>query len=103
MTSPGEKKEGGRLRVTVRYEGRVQGVGFRFTALEVARDFDIAGFVQNEDGGSVLLVVEGREKVLCDYLAGIRGSAVGRFIAREQADWSLGTGEFSSFAVRRGY
>lgn len=41
------------------YEGRVQGVGFRYTACSVARGFAVAGYVRNLPTGAVELVAEG--------------------------------------------
>ncbi len=39
--------------------GRVQGVGFRYTAKGVAQRFAVTGFVRNLSDGRVELVVEG--------------------------------------------
>jgi acylphosphatase len=41
------------------YWGRVQGVGFRATALQLARDFVVAGHVRNLPDGTVELIAEG--------------------------------------------
>ncbi len=41
------------------YEGRVQGVGFRFTVREIATGFDICGSVRNLPDGSVELQAMG--------------------------------------------
>jgi acylphosphatase len=41
------------------FSGRVQGVGFRFTVCDVARRFDVAGFVRNLPDGRVELLCEG--------------------------------------------
>lgn len=41
------------------YSGQVQGVGFRFTARQLARGFDVAGYVRNLPDGRVELVAEG--------------------------------------------
>jgi len=41
------------------FSGRVQGVGFRQAVLQLAREFEVAGFVQNLNDGRVLLDVEG--------------------------------------------
>jgi len=43
----------------VYFSGRVQGVGFRHAVLQVAREFEVAGFVENLSDGRVLLDVEG--------------------------------------------
>jgi acylphosphatase len=50
-------KPGTRAGITV--TGRVQGVGYRFWALNHARDLDLSGFVRNCADGSVYLEVEG--------------------------------------------
>ncbi len=41
------------------YHGRVQRVGFRVTAQQIARDYDITGYVRNLSDGSVELVAQG--------------------------------------------
>jgi len=46
-------------RLTARFTGRVQGVGFRATTVRLSKDFIVAGTVKNLDDGSVRLVVEG--------------------------------------------
>ena len=45
---------------TVTFSGHVQGVGFRFSTLQVAKEFEVAGFVANLPDGRVRLEVEGR-------------------------------------------
>lgn len=43
----------------VYYAGRVQGVGFRYTAQQLAERFPVAGYVRNLPSGQVELVAEG--------------------------------------------
>jgi acylphosphatase len=45
---------------TAYFIGRVQGVGFRYAAMQVAREFEVAGFVTNLADGRVLVEAEGR-------------------------------------------
>ena len=47
------------VRIHAFFEGRVQGVGFRFTAREIAQDLGITGWVKNLSDGRVELVAEG--------------------------------------------
>ena len=43
------------------FQGRVQGVGFRYTTRNLAINFDVTGFVRNLPDGRVELVCEGPE------------------------------------------
>ncbi|MDB6079082.1 MAG: acylphosphatase [Akkermansiaceae bacterium] len=46
------------------FEGRVQGVGFRYTTKDIAKGFEVRGWVKNLPEGSVELQVTGeREEV----------------------------------------
>lgn len=44
---------------TVFFSGHVQGVGFRYSVLQVAKEFEVAGYVSNLADGRVQLEVEG--------------------------------------------
>ncbi|HEX5790910.1 MAG TPA: acylphosphatase [Luteolibacter sp.] len=50
------------------FEGRVQGVGFRYTVKDLARGFEVCGWVRNLPDGSVELQVMGEEAELKDFL-----------------------------------
>ena len=54
------------------YEGRVQGVGFRFTVRHIARGFDVIGWVRNLPDGRVEVQVSGEEhevRAFVDHIA----------------------------------
>jgi acylphosphatase len=87
-------------RVCVRFEGRVQGVGFRFGVLELARGFPVRGYVQNMVDGDVQVVAEGQEDDILRFLDSVRISRLSRYVVREQTSWSCSTGEFASFDIR---
>jgi acylphosphatase len=57
----------------VTYSGRVQGVGFRYTAQHVAASFPIAGYVRNLPNGRVELLAEGEAEDVDDFLARLAG------------------------------
>lgn len=90
-------------RVTARYDGHVQGVGFRYTAVHLAHEFDVSGYVQNESDGSVTVVAEGDEAELVAFIRRIKTSPLGRYITRESLSWSPATREFRGFEVRFGW
>ena len=56
------------------YEGRVQGVGFRFTVKQIARGFEIVGWVRNLDDGRVELQCSGASSEVEPFLEDIAGS-----------------------------
>lgn len=86
-------------RITVRYEGRVQGVGFRFTVVNLAEKFEVTGWVKNEFDGSVTMVAEGDEDQLMALLQAVKNSHLDRYIIREMIRRSPATGEFDRFGV----
>jgi acylphosphatase len=90
---------GSMKRMQVLFSGRVQGVGFRYTICHFAVPFEVVGFVQNLPDGDVLLVVEGVEQELVDFLGDIRSSHVGRYVTRELVHWEKATGEYDRFGV----
>jgi acylphosphatase len=55
------------------YSGRVQGVGFRYTAKGIANGFKVAGHVRNRPDGTVELLAQGA----ADQVEGFLG-AIGR-------------------------
>lgn len=50
------------------FEGRVQGVGFRYTVKDLARGFDVRGWVKNLPDGNVELQVMGETDEVADFI-----------------------------------
>lgn len=89
------------VRLTARFEGHVQGVGFRYTTIEIAERLGVtAGYVMNLMNGDVELVAEGTEQTLRALLAEIQRSHLGRHILRLDQQWSPARGGFSGFSLR---
>ena len=59
-------------RRRVHFSGRVQGVGFRYTAERISQRFEVRGFVRNLSDGRVELVMEGLPATLESFLQAIR-------------------------------
>jgi acylphosphatase len=51
------------------FEGHVQGVGFRYQTVTVAKGFDVTGYVQNMVDGRVHLYAEGEEAEVVAFQA----------------------------------
>jgi acylphosphatase len=82
------------------YSGRVQGVGFRFTAEDVALGLEVTGWVKNLPDSRVEVVAEADEKILQQYLEQVRNSFLKKYITKEDVSWSEATGKYSDFQIR---
>ena len=51
-------------RVKILYEGRGQGVGFRYTCMALAQELGLTGYVKNLEDGDVELVLQGDEAAI---------------------------------------
>jgi acylphosphatase len=84
---------------TVIFTGRVQGVGFRYTALQVAREFDVAGFVTNLPDGRVQLEAEGREPDVAAFIAAIEERLHG-LIRKTERTAQTRLPQFAGFTIK---
>jgi acylphosphatase len=67
----------------IHYEGRVQGVGFRYTIKNLAREFEVAGSVKNLPDGRVELMACGEDGEVSGFLEAIRTSDLAGHISLE--------------------
>ncbi len=66
----------------VLYEGRVQGVGFRYSVKSIATGYEVVGSVKNLLDGRVELEVQGEEGEVAAFLEAILDSHLRRHINR---------------------
>lgn len=90
--TPQERRE-------IHFSGRVQGVGFRYTTRNIAARYPVTGYVKNLPDGRVLLVVEGTQYDVEDFLGSLRAE-MRNYIRGEQEVRVSATGEFLSFSIR---
>jgi acylphosphatase len=86
-------------RIQIRFQGRVQGVGFRYTVISLSSSYDVTGYVRNDFDGSVELVAEGKESVLLDFSNSILQSGLKRYITNHAVNWFSAKNEFKSFGI----
>ena len=89
----------GMIRRTSTFTGHVQGVGFRYTAQDLARNFKVRGYVRNLDDGSVELVAEGDLAEIDHFLQAIAERMEGLIKKRTDFD-TPPSGEFAVFSIR---
>lgn len=87
-------------RLSVFWSGRVQGVGFRYTAESAALDLGVSGWVRNLPDGRVEALCEGPEKALKTFLERIAEGPMKGYIRRAEVRWDKATGEFDGFRIR---
>lgn len=86
------------VRKHITFYGRVQGVGFRYTAKYLAQSLELTGWVKNEWDGTVTMEVQGREPMINKLLVGLNH---GSFISIEWMDTKeIPLEKESSFSVR---
>lgn len=95
MTIPEESQPTERRRVV--FHGRVQGVGFRYTTVGIAKQFAVSGYVKNLRNGTVELVAEGTAAMLDRFIEAVSDEFADNITERVAEPWAgpAGDGGFS--------
>ena len=83
----------------VYFSGRVQGVGFRYTVLQIAKEFEVAGYVKNLLDGRVQLEAEGTKAIIGEFIAAIEERMHG-YIRKTERMAAVRERQFVGFAIR---
>ncbi len=87
-------------RIHVIYSGKVQGVGFRYTARSIASQLGLNGWARNLRDKGVEVVCEGEEKKLKAFLDSIIEEFPKRYISNAEVNWEKPTNELNGFEIR---
>ncbi len=79
--------------------GRVQGVGFRYSAVRQARSLGLQGWVRNDESGGVQVVAEGERDRLETFLSWLRKGPPGAYVRDVQVTWEPPSGSHQGFDV----
>ena len=88
-----------KYRLQVWFDGHVQGVGFRYKTVEIAKGYDVAGTVENLDDGRVRLCAKGEKeevRAFADRLA----ESMADFIRSSEEREDFCDSKFSGFTIR---
>jgi acylphosphatase len=97
MTGPSDPTQ--RKALIARVSGRVQGVGFRFSAIRVARSFSVRGTVANRPDGGVEVVAEGTTENLARLVVWLQKGPPGAHVRNVEIEWIPFTGRYADFDV----
>lgn len=84
---------------TVFFSGHVQGVGFRYSVLQVAKEFEVAGFVSNLVDGRVQLEVEGTERDIATFVEAVQEKMHG-YVRKVERSGRRRPAQFSGFVIK---
>jgi acylphosphatase len=60
--------ESDNTRVIIVVSGRVQGVGFRYSTQQMARQMGLSGYVKNQADGTVYIEAQGPSAVILNFI-----------------------------------
>jgi acylphosphatase len=81
------------------FTGRVQGVGFRYAALQAAKEFEVSGFVTNLPDGRVHLEAEGTPEEVDAFIAAVHDRMHG-YVRKVERQASVRAAQFAGFSIR---
>ena len=79
--------------------GDVQGVGFRYFVQRTAQQLGVAGWVRNNDDGTVELVAEGERDRLEELRRAVEKGPRSAHVERVEARWSGASGTLRGFEL----
>jgi acylphosphatase len=86
--------------VQVFYEGNVQGVGFRWSIRNIAKGFDVTGFVRNLRDGRVELQAAGEDEEVRAFLEAVLQSELRAHIKKHSETPLPDAPAFRGFEIR---
>jgi acylphosphatase len=89
-----------KVRAHLIISGRVQGVAFRYYALDIAQSLEIKGWVRNCWNGKVEIVMEGEEEEVEQLINWCYRGPGGAIVEKVDIKWEKYRGEFNTFGIR---
>ena len=87
-----------RIAKHIIFVGRVQGVGFRFTAFHAANRYRLTGMVRNVSDGTVEMLAQGRDEDIDNCIRDIEESLVG-YISETRVEEAQLNPQYEEFKI----
>ncbi len=88
-----------RRHLNIKIHGRVQGVFFRHSAKQKAKELGIKGFAQNEPDGAVYIEAEGEEINLKQFLDWCRRGPTFARVEKVESEFKSELQNFNEFVI----
>lgn len=88
------------IRDRIIVKGVVQGVGFRYFALDLARRYRLSGFARNRGDGTVEVEAEGGEGVVRAFVEDLRVGPRAASVSGIEVEPLTPIGKFEGFNIR---
>ena len=88
------------IQARIIVSGVVQGVGYRYFTLSLARRYPITGWVRNLPDGRVEVVAEGEQGLINDFISDLRIGPSSGNVAGVEVEWKAYTGDFENFSLK---
>lgn len=87
-------------RVIIKVQGTVQGVFFRASVAEKAKELGLNGWARNAADGTVEILAEGEEENLKQLIKYCQGGPEFANVQRVEVKYEEANGEFSRFMIK---
>lgn len=88
-------------RCVIAISGQVQGVGFRYHAQDKAREFGLAGFVRNEEDGTVRIEAQGEEASVRALIEWCKSGSLFTRVDDVKCEWGDLADGYSDFVIEK--
>jgi len=88
------------MRANIVVQGLVQGVGYRFFAVEHAKKFKIRGYAKNLSNGNVEIIAEGDKGAINGFIEQLRIGPSSAHVSAVDVAWTDSEFNFTEFDIR---
>lgn len=88
------------MRANIIIQGLVHGVGYRFFAVEQAKNFNVRGYAKNLPNGNVEIVAEGDEGAIKGFIEQLRIGPSSAHVSAVDIEWTDSEFGFTGFDIR---